>query len=54
MELSKVNHVITQTNSMLWDLVDASIINDQDQRNLLPLLVLHAIRNDNIDIDTGE
>ncbi|MEE8341925.1 MAG: hypothetical protein V3R52_07495 [Candidatus Neomarinimicrobiota bacterium] len=51
MELAKVNHAITQTNNMLKSLVDISVIEEQDRRNLLPVLVKHAIRNENIDID---
>ena len=51
MELLLVNHVITAIKSMLTGLVDAEVITDPEARALLPLLVLHAIRNDNIDIE---
>lgn len=51
MEIIKVNHVITAVNSMLQDLVDRGVIEDPDKRNLMPGIVLHAIRNDSIEIE---
>jgi len=51
MELLKVNHVITAVKAMLKSLVEADVIGVEEARSLLPLLVLHAIRNDNIDIE---
>ena len=51
MELLKVNHVITAIKSMLTGLVEIEVITDLEARSLLPLLVLHTIRNQNIDIE---
>jgi len=51
MELIKVNHVTTAVNEMLKNLVEAEAIEEMDRRNLLPVIVLHAIRNDSIDIE---
>jgi hypothetical protein len=51
MELLLVNHVITATHTMLMGLVQAEVITGENARDLLPLLVLHAIRNQNIDIE---
>jgi len=51
MELSKVNHVITAIVSMLNGLREAGVINYDQVNILLPVIVLHAIRNDNIDIE---
>lgn len=50
MELLLVNHVITAVKSMLTGLVEAEVITDPEARELLPLLVLHAIRYDSIEI----
>ncbi len=51
MELIKVNHVITAVNGMLQNLVMAEVIEEQDRRNLLAPVVLHAIRYDTIEIE---
>ena len=51
MELLNVNHVTTAIKSMLTGLVEAAVITDLEARSLLPLLVLHTIRNQNIDIE---
>ncbi len=51
MELLKVNHVITSVKAMLQVLVDDAVIEGIDAKNLLPVLVLHAIKNDSIDIE---
>lgn len=51
MKLLRINHIITAVKGMLTLLVDADIIGGDEAKSLLPLLVLHAIRNDNIDID---
>ena len=51
MELSRVNHVITAIIGMLTDLVDQGVIGHAQKDVLLPLLVLHAIRNDSIVIE---
>jgi len=51
MELVKVNHVITQTKAMLDTLLQGPIITGEEAHDLLIVLVLHAIRNDNIDIE---
>ena len=51
MELSKVNHVITAVKSMLQGLVDADVISGAEAQSLLPVIVLHAIRYDSIDIE---
>ncbi len=51
MELLKVNHVITAVNDMLKNLVDTGVIEDVDRKNLLPVITLHAIRHDTIEIE---
>lgn len=51
MELSKINHAITQIKEMLKGLVQIDVISIDEAKNLLTPLVLHAIRNDNIDVD---
>lgn len=51
MKLSKINHIITAVKGMLTGLVDADVIGGDEAKSLLPLLVLHAIRHDNIDTE---
>lgn len=50
MELLKVNHVITAVRAMLDNLVTQGIIDDQDRRNLLPMVTLQVIKNESIDV----
>ena len=51
MKLLQVNHVITATKEMLVTLIMAEVITVEEAKSLLPLLVLHAIRNQNIDVE---
>jgi len=47
-----VNHVITAVKAMLVHLVETEVITDLESRELLPVIVLHAIKDDSIEIDT--
>lgn len=49
MDLTKVNHIITAVKGMLKPLVQNEIISGDEAKDLLTVLVLHAIRNDSID-----
>jgi hypothetical protein len=51
MELTKVNHVITAVKSMLKGLVEAEVIGIEEAKSLLPVIVLHAIRNQSITVE---
>ena len=51
MELIKVNHVITGVRAILNNLVDTDVIDDQDRRNLLTMIVKEVIKNDSIKMD---
>ncbi len=48
MELLKVNHVITDTNTMLKGLVTNLVIEEQDRRNLLPMIVKEIIKRETV------
>lgn len=50
MKIAKVNHVITAVKGMLDDLVTEGVIGNAQKDDLLTPLVLHAIKNDSIDI----
>lgn len=51
MLLVNVNHIITEIRTMLNGLVDTLVIDDQDRRNLLPVLVQARLKNEVIETD---
>jgi len=51
MKLGKVNHIITAVKSMLKPLVQSEVLSGDEAKDLLTVLVLHTIRNDNIDTE---
>lgn len=50
MELLLVNHVITAVKGMLQGLVDTDVLTGAEAQALLPVLVIHAIQYDTIEI----
>jgi len=54
MELSKVNHVITEVMSMLDELRTEEVINYDQVNILLPVIVSIALKNETIKIEVGE
>ncbi len=48
MTLLEMNHFITATKTMLTGLLDTGVIDDQDSRNLLPVIVGEKIKRESI------
>lgn len=50
MTLTEVNHVITEARTMLNTLVASAVIDEQDRRILLPVIVEQMIKNESVKI----
>lgn len=51
MKIILVNHIITAVKAMLTPLVQSSTLSGDEAKDLLVVIVLHAIKNDTIELE---